>query len=136
MVDNGLIKLKIISPEKVILEKSVGSVTVPAISGPLHVLPRRAPYISSLDVGVAVVNADGARKVFFVEGGVVEIKNDTCVVLTNSALQLDPKTRPTIAHGLLSYKKDLKLAKTMVARDMINTRIRYAEMLLNAIDGM
>lgn len=71
-----MLKLKIISPEKVIYDGEVESVTVPGTLGSFEILNNHAPIISSLANGkVDYVTKDGSHSVD-VEGGFVEVKKN------------------------------------------------------------
>lgn len=71
-----MLKLKIISPEKVIYDGEVESVTVPGTLGCFEILNNHAPIISSLTDGkVEYVGKDGSHSVD-VRGGFVEVKKN------------------------------------------------------------
>ena len=75
--------LKIISPRGSVFEGEVQRVLLPGAKAPFVVLQRHAPLISSLTKGnVAFTLADGTPQEVAVEGGFVEVKNDTIVVCT------------------------------------------------------
>lgn len=137
MFNDGTIRLKVAAPERVVISEDVASVLVPASSGPLLVLPRRAPLISSLKVGVLEVNRKGgAKKVFAVEGGMVEVKDGACVVLTEGALEITAASRMDYAHNLVEYRKKLKEAKTESERHLLNNHIKYLKMFIRTADNL
>lgn len=70
------LKLKIVTPERLILEESVESVTLPTASGVITVLPRHTPIISELKSGDIVAKKDGEEIPMAVSGGFVEVKKD------------------------------------------------------------
>ena len=71
-----MLKLKIISPEKIEYEGEVQSVFVPGELGSFEILTGHAPIISSLAVGtVAYVNDEGKHSVD-ISGGFVEVQKD------------------------------------------------------------
>ncbi len=134
MPSEGRIKLKIASPEKVIVDKEVRSVLIPATNGPLLVLPRRAPYISSLEVGVIEIRRfNDETQMLFAEAGMVEIKDNVCTVLTESAIEVSKDNTTDYAGQLVDYKKQLKDANTKSEKDLLNNRILYMEMLIKAV---
>lgn len=69
------LKVKIVSPEKVLFEGYVDSVSVPGISGNFEIYKDHAPIISSLTSGRVVCNGE---KDFSVEAksGFVEMKDN------------------------------------------------------------
>ena len=71
-----MLKLKVISPEKVIYDVDVESVKVPGTLGSFEVLSNHAPIISSLVKGIVeYVTKDGSRTVD-IDGGFVEVENN------------------------------------------------------------
>lgn len=74
------LKLKIVSPEKVVFDGDVESVTVPGTLGEFQILKDHAPLISLLDDGKLVyVNKDGEH-VMNISGGFVEVQKNTVSV--------------------------------------------------------
>jgi len=70
------IKLKIITPEKLILEEMVDQVTLPGTEGELTILPEHIPFITGLASGDIVAVTGGEHVPMAVVGGFVEVKND------------------------------------------------------------
>ncbi len=70
------IKLKIITPEKLILEEMVDQVTLPGTEGELTILPEHIPLITGLASGDIVAVINGEHVPMAVVGGFVEVKND------------------------------------------------------------
>ncbi len=76
-------QLRVISPTGTLFEGEVQRVLLPGTKAPFVVLRRHAPLISSLTSGVISYTAvDGEVGELAVEGGFVEVKNDTIVVCT------------------------------------------------------
>ena len=78
-----MLKLKIVSPEKVEFNGEVQSVFVPGTSGNFEILDDHAPIISSLEKGVVdYVKADGEKVSLGISGGFVEVqKNNVSVCI-------------------------------------------------------
>jgi len=70
------LKLKIITPEKLILEEEVEQVTFPTTEGELTVLPEHVPLIASLASGDVVAVANGEHIPVAIVGGFVEVKQE------------------------------------------------------------
>ena len=73
-----MLRLKVISPEKILFDGDVESVTVPGTLGEFEVLENHAPIISSLNAGkmMFVVPNEGKMEIN-IAGGFVEVqKND------------------------------------------------------------
>ncbi|EGN55654.1 hypothetical protein PRBRB14_25320 [Hallella multisaccharivorax DSM 17128] len=71
-----MLRLKIISPEKVIFDGEVESLKVPGTQGSFEILDNHAPIISSLDKGeVEYKGKQGVGKLTIL-GGFVEVKKN------------------------------------------------------------
>ena len=78
------LKLRIVSPEKIVFVGDVDSVIVPGMSGEFQVLPNHAPLISSLEAGKVVYDTADGRKELTIAGGFAEVQNNNvslCVEL-------------------------------------------------------
>jgi len=72
-----MLKLKIVSPEKVFYEGEIESIVVPGSLGRFEVLVGHAPIISSLEKGsVEYTTTDGEKTQFDILGGFVEVQKD------------------------------------------------------------
>lgn len=70
------LKLKIITPEKLILDEMVDQVTFPTTEGELTILPDHIPLITNLASGDVVAVTDGEHIPMAVAGGFVEVKQN------------------------------------------------------------
>ncbi len=68
------LKLKIVTPEKLILEEEVDQVVFPTTEGELTVLPDHVPMIAGLASGDVVATSDSEQIPMAVSGGFVEVK--------------------------------------------------------------
>ena len=76
----------IVTPDGALFEGDIESVVLPAWDGEMGVYPSHAPLVGKLGIGeLRVRAADGTRR-FFVEGGFVEILDNTVTILPNRAL--------------------------------------------------
>ena len=74
--------LNIVSPEKLIFDGDVDSVTLPATLGRFTILPNHAPIVSSLTQGRMTYLTEGEEQSIEVQGGVVDMSDnrvDVCV---------------------------------------------------------
>lgn len=76
-----MLKLKIVSPERIEYEGDVECVKVPGTAGSFEILNDHAPIISSLDKGVVEYTASGGQKEnLAILGGFVAVqKNEVSV---------------------------------------------------------
>jgi len=69
------LKLKIITPERLVLEEMVDQVSLPTTEGEITILPDHIPVISGLASGDVVAFVNGEHVPMAVVGGFVEVKN-------------------------------------------------------------
>jgi len=66
--------LKIVTPEKLVLEEMVDSVTVPTTEGEITILPDHIPLVASLSSGDIVAISSGEQIPIAVVGGFIETR--------------------------------------------------------------
>ena len=83
-----MLKLKVVSPERIEFEGEVESVLVPGTMGQFQILLNHAPIISSLDKGrVVYALPGGEKKSLDISGGLVEVQKNVvslCVELNEA----------------------------------------------------
>ncbi len=70
------IKLKIVTPERLVLEEMVDQVSLPTTEGEITILPDHIPLIAGLSSGDVVAVASGEHVPMAVVGGFVEVKKN------------------------------------------------------------
>ena len=76
-----MLKLKIVSPERIEFEGEVTSVLVPGTLGQFEILVNHAPIISTLEKGKVVYVLDGGdKKSIDIIGGFVEVQKNVVSV--------------------------------------------------------
>lgn len=70
------LRLKIVSPEKVVYDGNADSVLVPGTLGSFEILNDHAPIISSLEEGVVEYGLNGVKEQLQISGGFVEVKKN------------------------------------------------------------
>ena len=75
------IKLKIITPERLVLEEIVDQVSLPTKKGEITILPNHVPLITELSSGDVVALKDGEHLPMAVVGGFVEVKTENNMTL-------------------------------------------------------
>ena len=80
------LKLKIVTPEKILFEKRVSQVSISTVMGEVTILPNHIPLVSQLASGEVVVNANGDEEdLMAISGGFVEVLPDQVVILADTA---------------------------------------------------
>ena len=80
------LKLKIITPERLVLEEMVDQVSLPTTLGEITVLPEHIPLITSLASGDIVALVNGEHVPMAVVGGFIEVKQDEKGITTVAVL--------------------------------------------------
>lgn len=79
------LKLKILTPQKVLVEKQVDSVYSKNTDGEFGILPGHIPYMSDLDIGVTEYITDNKKEFVSTIGGVIQVKENTVTILSDNA---------------------------------------------------
>lgn len=74
--------LRVITPEKILLDAPVQSVSLTALDGSMGILPRHANMVAALDLGVLEYRDSSGNLVpMFVGGGFAEVRDNTVRVV-------------------------------------------------------
>ncbi len=90
------LKLKIVTPERIVLEEEVEQVTLPTTEGEITILPEHIPLIATLKSGDIVAMVNGEYIPMAVVGGFIEVKDDTVAVLADFAEHVSELSDETI----------------------------------------
>ena len=132
------LRLKIVTPERVVAEQAVASVTVPTRQGQITVLPHHIPLVSILTPGeLSARDEKGSEMMTMaVSGGFIEVSGNTVVILADTAerveeidearaeaarqratrLLAEVRSRDDVAYATLVAKMEKELARLRVAR--------------------
>jgi F-type H+-transporting ATPase subunit epsilon len=75
----------ILTPERVLFEGEIGFVVVQAHNGEMGFLFNHAPLISELGCGEVRLRDEKSIKQYFVDGGVVEVRDNNLIILAENA---------------------------------------------------
>lgn len=128
------LKLKIVTPEKVIFESEIDEVLVPGADGELGILPGHIPLIAALKVGELKIKKEGKWDHFAITGGFIEVCENNVKVLANAAEHaedidevraMEAKKR---AESLLKEKQeDVKFTEASALLERSITRLQVAQ---------
>ena len=83
---SGSFKVRVVSPERILLEAEVVSARFPGEDGSFGVLPRHAAMVSLTESGPLLARTtDGRELEFLIHDGFAEVRDDVLTVLTRSA---------------------------------------------------
>ncbi len=90
----GSLTLRVITPDRIVADTQVDSLQVPATDGLMGILPRHAPMVAALDIGVLTYESGGKTGSLFVSGGFAEVRGSTVRVVSEASEQpetIDPE---------------------------------------------
>jgi F-type H+-transporting ATPase subunit epsilon len=80
-----MLKVTVISPEAVLYEGDTESVVAPAFDGEVGILTGHAPMMTLLGKGTLRLSGAGAATSFTVQGGFLQVADNTVRVVTENA---------------------------------------------------
>ena len=91
------LQLKIIKPEKIVLDEAVDSVSLPTTEGEITILPDHIALISTLASGDIVARVNGEDVPMAVSGGFIEVSNNQVKILADFAEHVSDLSDDTVA---------------------------------------
>ena len=127
-----MLKLRIITPNKIVDEKEVDSVTLPTVDGEITVLPHHASLFTQLGEGILKIRIKEAEDYLAIGGGYAETNGQDINILVSRAYrqdEIDEKMTETAvaeAKKILQESKDAgqrKQANAILRRSLIDSRL-------------
>lgn len=81
----ALIRLRVVTPRRSLVDSEVEAVSLPSIDGQIGILPGHRPLMTALGRGPVEFRRDGRNESHEVDGGYAEIQPDRVVVFTRLA---------------------------------------------------
>ena len=77
-------QLELVTPARIMAQKSVQMVVAPGVEGLFGVLPRHAPLLADLTRGIVEVHEDGkVTDRFMIDGGLADVSGESCLLYTS-----------------------------------------------------
>jgi F-type H+-transporting ATPase subunit epsilon len=126
-------EFELVSPERLLLSEPVEMVVVPGSEGYFGVLPRHAPFITTLKPGIIEVYESGKVKDrIFVSGGFAEVTPERCTVLADEAMRIAEIDAREAEERIRNLTEDLSAAQSEAERTQIARAIEVARAMLQA----
>ncbi len=81
----AIIKLDVVTAERVVYSDDVDIVIAPAIEGQVAILPHHTPFMTMLEPGELVARKGSEEYCLAISGGFLEVRPDRVIVLADSA---------------------------------------------------
>lgn len=126
-------QFELVTPERLLLSEQVEMVVVPGSEGLFGVLPRHAPFLSTLKPGVLEVYEGGkVKERIFVAGGFAEVTPERLTVLAERAVLVADIDRAAVETRIKALKDDLAAAKSDAERAQVAEALEAADAELKA----
>ncbi|OGK52539.1 ATP synthase F1 subunit epsilon [Candidatus Roizmanbacteria bacterium RIFCSPLOWO2_01_FULL_44_13] len=120
------LKLKIITPKKVVKEEEVFSVTVPTSQGEITILPRHVNLFSLLVEGIVKVKKEKGEELLGIGGGYVQTDGEKIVVLVSRAYGQSEIDENLIKEAVEEAKNIIKTSKNEAEKNQALATLRRA----------
>jgi len=110
-METNQLSLKIITPDRILLDKQVNYVVAQAIDGELCILPRHQPLLTALDIDVVRFATGKEEHTAAVMGGILEVSKNEVTILSDLA-ELDTEIDEAAAHQEKEKAQAAKIQKT------------------------
>lgn len=131
------IKLKVVTPEKTVVDLEVYQATLPVEGGEVTVLPNHIPYIGAIKSGEILLRktAGGEEVSLATSGGFVEFHDNTLVILADTAERAEEidlaraeaaRKRAEELKQVQTQVSDEEYARTAALLEKELTRVRVA----------
>jgi len=126
-------RLEIVTPQKKVFSENVDFLVAPGSEGELGILPKHAPLITSLDIGIMRVQQDKKYTKVVVTGGFMEVRDNRVTVLANAAervedidVQRAEAAKQRAEERLASKSEDIDLLRAELALKRAIMRLKAA----------
>lgn len=122
--------LRIITPERTVVDTPASSVRMPATDGSMGVFPRHAAMVAALDAGELLYKQDGKEHQLFVAGGFAEVRDNTLRILTPAGEQPEEIDVERAQQAEARARERLKPQRTDVTAEEAEVDIARAQAAL------
>jgi F-type H+-transporting ATPase subunit epsilon len=135
--NSGLLQVRLVTPDRVLLDATATAVELPSMSGYLEALYGAAPLLAELGAGeVRLHGGSGGEQIFFVAWGFVEVLPERVTILAETALHPN-EINPAEAQAELTHGAELwnMAGDTQEKYDEANAVTRVAEEKIASAQG-
>ena len=125
-------RLKIITQERVVFDEDVDEIYSKGIDGEFGILKGHIPIMTALDIGVTRAKQGDKFKTFTTMGGILQFKDEECLVLTTLAEAGEEIDEARAREALERAKRRLREANARLDAKRAEAAIARAEARLKA----
>lgn len=107
----NLLRLKIITPKKIVLEADIKEISVPSVNGEITILPHHINLFSLLKEGIVHYRGEKKEDYLAIGGGYVETNGKEVHLLVSKAYGQDEIDEKQTTEAIDKAKKDMKNVK-------------------------
>lgn len=128
-----LVSLELVSPERLLYSGDVDMVVVPAVEGDMGVLPGHSPVIATVRPGtICIYNGASIEKRLFVAGGFLEVTEERCTVLADTATPVEDIDAAAVEAEIQSITEELAATADDSTKARSSAALLIAEAKLQA----
>jgi len=125
----------LVSPERELFSGAVSQVDAPGTEGEFGVLPKHAPFMTTLKPGVVRIYEDGQVTAVFVRGGFADVTPQGLTILAEEAIRLADVDVVELDAEIVRVKSDAADPGDETRRKRAAERLEYLEALRAAVAG-
>jgi F-type H+-transporting ATPase subunit epsilon len=132
------VKIKVISPEKIIWDTEAEQIVLPSITGGLGILANHAPLVTVLQTGLLKKREENNWVPLILWGGVAQIENNEITVLANGVEEFSEEkmTREQADKKVLELLQEIESVKQSGSTESINKLMLEAEIAKARVEGL
>lgn len=111
-----MLKLKVITPRKIVLDEEVDSVTAPSSDGEITILKHHVNLFSLLVEGIVKIKIKNSEKFLSIGGGYLETNGKSLTILVSKAYGQDKIDKEVTEKAIESAKKIITNSKDQKER--------------------
>jgi F-type H+-transporting ATPase subunit epsilon len=123
----------LVSPERELFSGPVDQVIVPGTLGDFGVLPKHAPFMSTIRPGAITIMDGATRRRIFIDGGFADVTPSGLTILAEKATELGDFDKAALEANLAAARDALARAGDEFEADAAKAALARAEAAITAL---
>ena len=123
MAEEEKISLEVVSPEKMVMSKTVDMVTISGTEGDFGILPGHAALVSSIRPGFLEIENNKETEKMFIGGGFIEVLEDNVSILATEVLSSEQIDISDCEEKINKCNSDMDVSETEADKEFIQKNI-------------